>query len=58
VGVCLRVAAENVKGTLVSSATIGDRAEPSVANVLGRLAASAEAFARAYPQRVPAVIPR
>jgi hypothetical protein len=40
----------------VSCETIVNRAEPSVADVLGRLAAIAEACERTYPQRVQAVM--
>jgi hypothetical protein len=54
---CLSVTAEIAKGPLASCETIVDRAEPSVAGVLGRLATIAEAFARAYHQRVQAVMP-
>jgi hypothetical protein len=55
---CLSVTVEIAQGTLVSCDTIVDRAEHSVADVLGRLAALAEAFERVYYQIVQAVMPR
>jgi hypothetical protein len=58
VGLCLSVTAELATESLVSYGTIVDRAEPSVADVLGRLAALAEACEHTYHQIVQAVRPR
>jgi hypothetical protein len=56
-GMCLSLTAEIAKGPFGSCETIVDRAEPSVADVLGRLAAVVEAWERPYPQRVRVVMP-
>jgi hypothetical protein len=56
-GIGLSMTAEIAKGPFVSCETIVDHAEPSVADVLGRLAAVVEAWERPYPERVQVVMP-
>jgi hypothetical protein len=48
IGICLSMTEEIAEGPLVACNTIVDHAESSLADVLGRLAAIAEAFERVY----------